>query len=288
MGKQVNGIALHDLRHGLINTGINSMNTITVGILTLNEARNIADCIRSVAFADEIILVDSGSTDETLILAQQTAHQQNLTLHIHQYPDWQGFAEQRNRLLKHVKSDFIFFLDADERVTPELQAEIQNIVAHGSSTAWQVHWLQIAFGQPLKWLRSSGRMLRLFRRDTLLGFDGVVHERALTLPADLPCRKMKNRLLHYSRYSVHDSLLKLAQYTQLGAYERKLKGKKGGVFRGILSGSVIFIRLYVIEFGLLCGGAGFVYCYLRAVESFFRYTALKYDHDLMKQISKRY
>ena len=264
------------------------MNTITVGILTLNEARNIVDCIRSVAFADEIILVDSGSTDETLILAQQTAHQQNLTLHIHQYPDWQGFAEQRNRLLKHVKSDFIFFLDADERVTPELQAEIQNIVAHGSSTAWQVHWLQIAFGQPLKWLRSSGRMLRLFRRDTLLGFDGVVHERALTQPTDLPHRKMKNRLLHHSRYSVHDSLLKLAQYTQLGAYERKLKGKKGGILRGMLSGGVIFVRLYVIQFRFLCGGAGVVYCYLRAVESFFRYTALKYDHDLMKQISKRY
>ncbi|WP_299513964.1 glycosyltransferase family 2 protein, partial [uncultured Limnohabitans sp.] len=88
---------------------------LTIGILTKNEARLIGPCIESAAFADDIIVLDSGSTDNTLEIAR------SLGAHTFTSEDWQGFAVQRNRLLTHVRSEYIFFLDADEIITPELR-----------------------------------------------------------------------------------------------------------------------------------------------------------------------
>ena len=96
-----------------------------------------------------------------------------------------------------------------------------------------------------------------------------------------------NRLLHYSRESVYGSLNKLAQYTQLGAAKRAAAGKRGGVLRGIGSGMAIFVRLYFFRRGFLCGAEGFLFCFLVALECFFRYAALKYDNDTTAKIASR-
>jgi len=96
--------------------------TLCIGILTMNEERRIAQCIQSALFADQIVVVDSGSKDNTLAIAEQLGAQ------VHTHADWQGFAEQRNRLLQYCTCDYIFFLDADEVITHELQAEIQAAV----------------------------------------------------------------------------------------------------------------------------------------------------------------
>ena len=93
--------------------------TLCIGVLTLNEERRIEGCLRSAAFADQIVVVDSGSTDRTRDIAQ------SLGAEVYVYDQWEGFATQRNRLLAHVKTDYIFFLDADEEITPAIQAEIQ-------------------------------------------------------------------------------------------------------------------------------------------------------------------
>ena len=104
---------------------------LTVAILTLNEEKRIAQCIRSAAFADQILVADSGSKDHTCEIAQ------SLGAEVHLYPDWQGFAVQRNRLLAHATGDYIFFLDADEEFTPELVKEVQAAVASGHVTGEQ-------------------------------------------------------------------------------------------------------------------------------------------------------
>ncbi|MEY2617790.1 MAG: hypothetical protein RL522_792 [Pseudomonadota bacterium] len=245
---------------------------LTVAILTLNEERRIAQCIQSASFADQIIVADSGSKDRTCEIAASLGAQ------VHVYPDWQGFAVQRNRLLAHARGEYVFFLDADEEFTPELVAEVQAAVASGRDMIWEVMWNQVAFGRPLTHMRTTSGVQRLFKRASIRQFEGIVHESAQMVTPGLPVVRFKARLLHYSRESIHGSLLKLAQYAQLGAAKRAAAGKRGGVVLGLLSSFSTFVRLYLFRGGILCGPQGFLFCLLVALEGFFRYAALEYDH----------
>jgi glycosyltransferase involved in cell wall biosynthesis len=254
---------------------------LCIGILTLNEEKRIAACIRSAAWADQIVVVDSGSHDRTVEIAQ------SLGAEVHLYPDWKGFAEQRNRLLRHNRGDYIFFLDADEEITPELALEIRQVLESGHTAIWEVQWIQVAYGRPLTRMRSTGGVQRMFRSASVLRFDGVVHENAVTQPTGLPVRHFRGKLMHYSRETIYGSLQKLAQYSQLGAAKRARSGKTGGVLRGLASAAANFFRLYVLGRGFLCGAEGFLYCLFVALESFFRYAILRYDRDSLDGFAKR-
>lgn len=246
-------------------------NTLCIGILTMNEEHRIRQCLQSAQFADQVLVVDSGSKDQTRDIAQSMGAQ------VHLYADWKGFAEQRNRLLQHCTCDYIFFLDADEVVPPELQIEMQQAVASGVNAAWEIQWNQVAYGRPLSAMKSTDGIRRLFKAENLLRFEGVVHEGALLKDATTPVLRFKHRVLHYSRETIYGSLLKLAQYVQLGAAKRAQAGKRGGVWRGFGSAFAIFLKLYVFRRGFLCGPQGFLFCFFIALECFFRYVALKYD-----------
>lgn len=257
------------------------MAKLTIGILTMNEERRIGACIDSAAFADQIIVVDSGSSDATVEIAKAKG------VDVFSYPDWQGFAVQRNRILQHASGDWVFFLDADELVTPSLAQEIRSIVDANQDCVWEVAWEQIAYGQSLGRMRSSGGIPRLFPRGQIIQFEGVVHEGAKLNNPDLPVKLLANRLPHYSRETIYGSLQKLAQYVQLGAYKRMQAGKRGGVLRGIASGFANFVRLYFFHRGFLCGRAGFLHSFLVALECFFRYVALEIDRDYLQETKKR-
>ena len=251
--------------------------TLTIAVLTLNEAHRIQACLRSAAFADQLLVVDSGSTDGTVALAQ------GLGAQVHSYPDWQGFAVQRNRLLAHSRGDYVFFLDADEVMTPAFAQELQALVRSGAQVVGTIRWRMVAYGHELRYFRSQSQIERFFVRALVKEYTGVVHEQAELLPlpggAAVPRHLIKARLLHYSRTTVRGSLEKLTQYALLGAAKRAAKGQKGGVLRGLVSGVSMFLRLYVLRLGFLCGGAGFLYCLFVALEGFFRYAALHYDRD---------
>ncbi|MBB6576430.1 glycosyltransferase involved in cell wall biosynthesis [Comamonas odontotermitis] len=249
--------------------------TLTIGILTLNEEDNIKACISSASFADQVIVVDSGSTDRTTAIACEQGAQ------VYRYDDWQGFAVQRNRLLAHATGDYVFFLDADEVISPAFRQELQSIVQSGTEAIWMVRWRMVAFGKELKYLRSTAKVERLFWRGLLREYTGVVHEEAQLSRGDVPRHLMKTPLLHYSRNTVHSSLEKLTQYAMLGAAKRAQEGARGGIWRGIASSVAMFLRLYILHFGFLCGGAGFLYCVFVALESFFRYVALAYDRPYL-------
>ncbi|WP_313074157.1 glycosyltransferase family 2 protein [Melaminivora sp.] len=259
--------------------------TLTVAVLTCNEARRIADCLRSADFADQLLVVDSGSEDDTVAIAR------GLGAEVHVHEDWQGFAVQRNRLLAHARGDYIFFLDADEVMTPAFGQELRAIVRAGQPGVWTIRWRMVAFGQELRFFRAQTRIERLFTRALVREFSGVVHEQAQLQPlpdgAQPPRQHMRSRLLHYSRDTVHGSLQKLTQYVMLGAAKRRAAGQRGGVLRGLASGSSMFVRLYVLQLGFLCGGAGFLYCLFVALEGFFRYAALHYDRaTLTERVSR--
>ena len=250
--------------------------SLSIGILTMNEARRIAQCMQSAQFADQVVVVDSGSTDETVAIAQALGAQ------VHTHADWQGFAEQRNRLMTYCTSDYIFFLDADEVITPELQAQIQAAVRTGRPDVWETYWLEVAFGRPLKRVLSRKSLPRLFRRDMLTGFEGVVHEHPNLTNPSAQRHVLQSPLLHYSRETIHDSLKKLTQYSMLGAAKRAKKNQRGGVVRGLLSSLWMFIRLYFFKLAILEGGPGFLYSLFISLEFFFRQAALKYDRRSLR------
>jgi glycosyltransferase involved in cell wall biosynthesis len=255
--------------------------TLCIGILTLNEERRITQCIQSAHFADQIVVVDSGSQDGTVTIAQGLGAQVNI------HSDWQGFAEQRNRLIQHCKADYIFFLDADEVIPAELATEIQAAVQSQAQLTWEVLWNQVAYGKPLTLMKTTGGVQRMFPMANLLRFEGLVHEKAILKNPQTPVLKFKHRLWHYSRETVYGSLQKLAQYAQLGAAKRAEKGKRGGVLRGFASALNSFIQLYFFRRGFLCGAEGFLFCFFIALECFFRYAMLHYDRDYLTASAKR-
>lgn len=246
--------------------------TLGIAVLTLNEAQRIADCVRSAAFADRTVVIDSGSTDGTRELAA------GLGAEVHLYADWQGFALQRTRALAHLDTDYVFFLDADETITPALRAEVEAAVASGQDAVWRVWWDEVAFGRALTRMKPRGGIQRLFRRATLERFEGLVHE-APVLRHAVPVHSLRQHLLHHSRPTVYGSLRKLAQYVQLGAAKRRAQGKRGGVWRGLVMGTLVFLRVYLFQRAFLCGGPGFLYAQFIALETFFRYAALGYDGE---------
>ncbi len=249
---------------------------LTVGVLTFNEERHIGHCLRSAAFADELLVIDSGSTDRTLEIAREYGAV------VHVYPDWQGFAVQRNRLLQHATGDYVFFVDADEEITDRLRQEVQQTVRAGVDCIGTVRWTVIAFGKELKWFLGQAEIERFFPRRLVNQFVGVVHESAQMLQKNLPRQAFSGRLRHTSRESIRDSLNKLTQYAMLGAAKRAAMGRRGGVLRGIASGSLVFLRLYILRLGFLGGGPGFLFCLFIALESFFRYAALYYDREQLR------
>jgi len=255
--------------------------SLCIGILTLNEAKNITRCLNSALFADQILVVDSGSTDNTCELAK------SLGAEVVVYADWQGFGEQRNRLLKHCRNNYIFFLDADEEITPELREEIMQSVKDDQDVVYEILWEQVAYGRPLKHMDSTGGLERFFKTSSIERYDGVVHEGAIMKGGKRPVRQFKGKVIHYSRETIHGSILKLAQYSHLGAVKRAEKKRRGGIWRGFASGLAIFIRLYIFRRGFMSGGSGFLFCFFIALECFFRYVALKYDKDSMNTLVKR-
>lgn len=255
--------------------------TLCIGILTMNEERRIAQCIQSANFANQIVVVDSGSKDATVAIAQSLGAQ------VHSHTDWQGFAEQRNRMLQYCTADYIFFLDADEVITPQLQVEIQAAVASGQNAVWKILWNQVAYGRALTPMKSTGGIPRLFKKENLIKFEGVVHEKGILVNPATPVMTFSGRLLHYSRETVYGSLQKLAQYAQLGAMKRAEAGKRGGVLRGFASAFANFIQLYFFRRGFLCGAEGFLFCFFIALECFFRYVMIRFDLEVLKTSAKR-
>jgi glycosyltransferase involved in cell wall biosynthesis len=254
---------------------VEKLDGLCVVVLARNEARRLPACLDSSRFAERTLVIDAGSSDDTAAIARAHGAQ------VQSHPDWRGFGVQRQRALPYCRdARYIFFLDADEIITPALREEIAALVRESRRGAWKVTWEQVAFGRPLTGMTSAPGMPRLFSAECLLGFEGAVHEQALLAPGT-PVARLRAPLLHHSYDSVRTSLHKISQYALLGAAKRAAHDQRGGVLRGLASASALFLRLYVLRGGLRHGGAGFLYCYVLAQECFFRYAALKYDRDAL-------
>ena len=236
-------------------------------IITYNEAANIEACLKSVSFADEIIVVDSGSTDGTPDLARA------MGVVVHVTADWPGFGHQKNRALDLAQYRWVLSLDADERVPPELAEQIRRVLVEGAATAYEVPRLTQFCG---RWIRHCGwtpdYVLRLFKRGSAHFSNDLVHERVV-LSHGVPSR-LSPPLLHYSYPTPSHYWRKLEQYSQAWALQRFACGQKNSMLRAGLAGVVAFLRSYFFRLGFLDGAMGFAVCTMQAQAAFGKYFAL--------------
>jgi glycosyltransferase involved in cell wall biosynthesis len=241
---------------------------LSVIIITKNEAGNILDCLASVAWADEIIVVDSGSEDRTVDICEQFGAR----VYVNQWP---GYGKQKNFALDLVKGDWVLSIDADERVTPLLREEIASVIANpGAFVAWKIPRLSSFCG---RYMRHSGwwpdYVVRLFARDQARFSDDIVHEQ---VHVKGQVGTLEGHFLHESIESFEDLLSKMNQYTSAGALMAYQKGKKGSLRKSISHGLWAFFRSYILRAGFLDGREGFILAVSTAESSYYRYLKLMF------------
>lgn len=242
---------------------------LSVVIITFNEIDYISDCIESILFADEIIVVDSFSTDGTW--EYLLSHPKIKAI---QHP-FENFTRQKTFALKQASHDWIYFLDADERVTPALQKEIIETI--NNKNAADAYWNYRSFMFKNSRLYFSGwqtdKIYRLFKKSKCeFENDRIVHE---TLKVNGIEGKLKEKLIHYSYKNYEDYKGKMIRYGELRAIEEFKKGKKWTVFHQYLRPAWKFINHYVVRMGILDGTKGIIISYLNALGVFARYKELQ-------------
>jgi glycosyltransferase involved in cell wall biosynthesis len=240
-------------------------NMLSVIIITKNEAHNIAQCIGSVMWADEIIVLDSGSVDETVTICRQ------YTDHVYE-TDWPGFGLQKQRALAIAKGDWVLSVDADEVVSAELRSEIEKAIQTESVNGYEIPRLSSYCG---KQLRHGGWwpdfVLRLFRRKHGHFTESLVHERIIVQGQ---IGRMNTPLLHNSYENLDEVLRKVNAYSSLGAETLFQKGVRSSLRKAILRAVWMFVRTYILKLALLEGRHGLMHSISSAESVYYKYMKL--------------
>jgi glycosyltransferase involved in cell wall biosynthesis len=239
---------------------------LSVIVITRNESARLAACLESVAFADEWIVVDSGSTDDTVAIAKTFGAQ------VTQTTDWPGFGPQKNRALDLATGDWVFSIDADERVTPALRESMLAAIAKPRFDGYTVGRKSSYCGQ---YMNHSGwypdRVLRLARRGAARFSDALVHEK---LEVRGPVGELAGELLHESYADLHSVLDKMNRYSSAGAESLRRKGVQGSLGKALGHGLWAFIRTYLLKRGFLDGRLGLALAISNGEETYYRYLKL--------------
>jgi glycosyltransferase involved in cell wall biosynthesis len=237
------------------------MPKLAILILTLNEEENIVPCIESAAFADEIIVVDSGSSDRTTELAGKLGARVV-------FRKFDGFGSQRNFALSLTDAEWVMYLDADERITPALAEEIRRTVDKDEPAAYEILRHNYAFGQFI--MHGGFRpdySLRLYPRSAV-SWDGVVHEQANVTVSK---RKLRCVMIHHTYTDWERYFIKFNSYTTLMARKMYDQGRRGAIIHILFRPWWAFLKVYIFQSGWRDGRVGFI---LSAFHFF--YTMVKY------------
>ncbi len=222
---------------------------ITATVITLNEEHNIAAALESLSWADEIIVVDSHSADRTVEIARE------FTDRVFVRP-WPGYSEQKNFAAEQAVNDWIFSLDADERVSKELASEIERLkeTADPDAGAFEMSRKTFYLG---RWIRHSGwhpdYKLRLYDRKRARWRGDYVHE---TLEVDGKLMRLSGDLLHHTVRDASEHHLRMDRYTTLAAAQAYSQGKRSSLLALMVSPVVVFLRSYFLKAGFLDGVPG--------------------------------
>ncbi len=241
--------------------------SISVIIITKNAGTTIRRCVESLAWADEVIVVDSGSSDDTRDICHALGAKVTVTA------DWPGFGPQKNRALDLVTGDWVFSIDADEWVTPELRDEMLDTVRSAAAApAYAIPRRSSFCG---RYMKHSGwwpdHVIRLFRRGAARFSDTQAHERLIV---DGAIRKLKQPLMHEAIIDLDQMTLKMNLYSSASARDLYARGRSASIWTALLHGGWAFFRTYVLRLGFLDGREGLMLAIANAEGSYYRYAKL--------------
>ena len=242
------------------------MTKLSVTIIALNEAAHIRACLDAVRWADERLVVDSGSTDGTQELARAAGARVIER-------DWPGYSEQKNFAATQASHDWILSVDADERVTPELGAEIRELLTRGPEAAgYRVPRVTWHMG---RWIRTTDwypdRQLRLYDRRRATWPTRRVHE---SVTADGPVVDLKGEMQHFAYRDIGHHMQTMDRYTTLAADELHAEGRRAGLFDLTVHPWAAFMRNYLLRGGIRDGIPGFVISTMNAYYVFLKFAKL--------------
>lgn len=244
------------------------MSAVTAVIITHNEARNIQRCLASLKpVADEIIVVDSFSTDDTVAICQQEGA-------IVKQQSWLGFGPQKNYGIQIASHEYILSLDADESLDEELQASILSAKSQGLQGMYDFTRLNSYYGKFLRHgLEYPDYKIRLFPKSKVRWNDELVHE-TLQITPGVEKKRLKGHLLHYTYYTIQEHIIKANKYTNLAAELKYKQGKKASWFKLVFAPFSTFVQAYIFRGGFLDGKHGFIVAAFNAYGTFIKYAKL--------------
>jgi len=254
---------------------LKNQSKITGLLITFNEERFIRDFINSMGFVDELIVVDSFSTDRTVDIIKEFPH---VKLFQRKFDD---FSSQKNFTIEKSSNDWILFFDADERITYPLKEEIlQTVSRKTDEVAFWVYRTNIYMNKEIKYSGwQNDKVIRLFKKE-FCRYDGkLVHEE---IAAKGKVSALKNRMTHYSYKGLDAIILKRNKYAQLQADALFKAGKKPNLFHFLIKPAFRFFKHFIFKKGFLDGFQGFIISFIYAYTVFIRYVKLWLLHKNLK------
>ena len=243
------------------------MATLSVAIITKNEQDRLPKTLEAVKeIADEIVVVDSGSTDRTVEIAK--AYGARVFVE-----EWKGFGKQKQSAFEKTTGDWVLFLDADEVPTKELLKTIREILKNPTAEGYLIRRRAVYLGKELRFIWNNDWVLRLVKRTANPKWLGNIHEK---LFVEGRVEKLKRgKLLHYTYRSLSEHLQKSLKYAELSAREYFERGKKASLYKIFLSPIWAFFKVYLLKFGFLEGYRGFLIAASYAINAFAKYAILR-------------
>lgn len=237
---------------------------VSVAIITKNEEKRLPDCLKSVFFADDIVVVDSGSTDKTAQIAESFGCRVFVE-------EWKGFANQKNSAIQKCKNEWVIVLDADERVPLETKDLIANVLITPSNSAYSFKMKHFI---AKRWLKYGGHWpdwhVRLINKNKG-AFYGEIHERWETNEG---IGKINGCIEHYGFSNYSDMLRNVNDYSSIAANELFEKGRRVNMIAPVAHAVAMFFKIYILQKGILDGFDGVVMAIAKAGGSFFKYAKL--------------
>ena len=244
------------------------MSTVGVLLIVKNEGKMLAKCLSSVAsWADQIVVVDSGSDDNTIEIAR------SFTSDVYVHSDWPGFGKQRQIAQSYINTEWVFAIDADEEVSEALQQSILAAVKLNEPVLYRLDRLSSAFGKRIShsgW--SPDWIVRLYPREFASYNDALVHEKVVS-DRSLGSKKLSGHLYHDTYSSLAHYSAKTTGYLKAWADDREGK-KSSSVSKAISHALACFIKMYFVKRGFLDGRHGFILAWLAAHSTFYKYIDL--------------
>jgi glycosyltransferase involved in cell wall biosynthesis len=251
---------------------------LSVAIITKDEAANLPNCLKSIYFAAQIVVVDSGGTDDTVKIASDFGCEVFVE-------SWRGgFGAQKQFAIDQCLQPWILVLDADERIPPETASKIKQIISNTDSKTVGYSFPRKNFFQG-RWIRHAGwwpdQIIRLFQKNLGHMTTATVHE---AIEVNGSVEALNVPIEHFTESKLSSILLKIDQYSTLGAEEAFKEGKTASIWSAVLRAKLAFLHNYILRCGFLDGSPGLTLAVTDAINKFFKYAKLA---ELNKQARKK-